>query len=219
MDTDSMATVAAAATGLAVALGWRDSPTDRLLAMLPDAEAPPTAIGTEAALHAVIARLRGGGTPSQAFEEVGRLRFATARLTPRRIARALSRRREQDETDAQINAVALYAAQACALSERIGCPASSTLEAVAREQHRLRVMEERRKQVFAAPQATIRLLTMLPIATVLLGEVIGSRPVVFLLGSPAGWTCLGLGACWYVAGLAWTRRLLANLGASEGRLT
>ena len=200
--------IAAIAIMLAVWLCRWDDSSDRLLHTLPGEQRAPTPIGAEAALHAVIARLRSGGTPTRAFEEVGHIRFATMKLTPQRIARVLKRRSDRDESAESIATVSRYAAQACMLSERLGCPASTTLEAVAKEHHRMRLLEERRKQVFAAPQATIKLLSFLPAVTLLLGEVLGASPLLFLLGSLRGWICLGIGACWYMAGMAWIRRMM-----------
>lgn len=64
----------------------------------------------------------------------------------------------------------------------------------------------------AVPKATVGLLSALPAVTVALGELLGARPLAFLLGSPRGVVCLVLGGCCYAAGLAWMRALLKGSG-------
>ncbi|MBM6699195.1 pilus assembly protein [Bifidobacterium pullorum subsp. saeculare] len=172
-------------------------------------------VGLETAMATVIARLKGGAPLVGAFEELGATRFASPRLTEARIARVLAGARLAGERDGQVRRMARHAAQACALSESLGCEASLTLEAVLASYRRERLAEERRRQAMAAPEATIRLLTALPAVTVALGEMLGASPVAFLFGSARGVACLALGAAWYGIGLVWVRRLLRTLRRRE----
>lgn len=55
----------------------------------------------------------------------------------------------------------------------------------------------------AAAQATARLLAVLPLAVLLLGNGLGGDPVGFLLATPAGLVCLVAGLSLEYAGLAW----------------
>lgn len=75
----------------------------------------------------------------------------------------------------------------------------------AEAEHRLRVAS-----AMAAPRATARLLAMLPLAGVVLGGLLGARPLDVLIGSPVGWGCLAAGAALEVAGLAWMSRIVAT---------
>lgn len=175
----------------------------------PDSSPLPR-IGVDATIAAIIARVKSGGDAVEAFEEQGGIRFATPRVTVARAATVLRRRAKDDESEADVAAAARHLAAACRLSERTGCELSRCLEAVADDQRRVRRAAELRRQTFAMPKATIRLLSALPLVTVALGELLGARPVAFLFGSPQGLSCLGLGGLWYACGMMWTRRLLTT---------
>ena len=178
-----------------------------------DAAAVPERTGIDATIAALIAQVKSGSNVVEAFEEQGGMRFATPRVTAARAEAVLQARATADESDHDIAATARRLSAACRLSEKAGCSLSRCLEAAADDQRRARRTDELRRQTFAMPKATIRLLTALPGMTVLLGELLGARPVAFLLGSPQGLLCLIAGAVWYVVGLAWTRRLLGEFSA------
>jgi tight adherence protein B len=55
----------------------------------------------------------------------------------------------------------------------------------------------------AAAQATARLLAVLPLGVLLLGNGLGGDPVGFLLGTPPGLVCLTTGLALEYAGLSW----------------
>ena len=77
-----------------------------------------------------------------------------------------------------------------------------------------RSAEEVRVQLeahLAAPRATARLLTMLPVIGLLLGIALGVDPLAWLLGTPAGRLCLLGGVLLTGAGLAWTGRIAARV--------
>jgi len=61
----------------------------------------------------------------------------------------------------------------------------------------------------ASAQATARLVALLPIASLAMSAGIGGDPWRFLLGTPVGLACLGLGACFAFAGLLWIDRIAA----------
>lgn len=219
------ATLAAVALATMVAL-CMDSPMMARLAAVgrqPESNRP-SPIGIAATLASAIARIRGGGSLVEAFEEQGQIHFATRQLTVARIAAALRRRKMPRETDAQIIRTARQVCHAATLSDRLGCRSSEVLQAVSSTHRREQLAEDRRNQAFAAPEATIQLLSALPAVTVGLGEVLGARPLTFLFSSLQGLACLCLGAIWYSTGLIWVRHMLAGLGThdktgnrSEGR--
>jgi tight adherence protein B len=64
----------------------------------------------------------------------------------------------------------------------------------------------------AGPRATASVLATLPLAGIALGALVGVNSLALLLGSRAGWACtLGGGLLW-VAGRAWSARLVSSAG-------
>lgn len=114
----------------------------------------------------------------------------------------------KDERVSHVRTVADELAMACRLSASLGCGAARCCAAVSASYHRLRTLDDLRSNAFAMPKATVRLLSVLPFATVALGYVLGARPVEFLIGSTSGLVCLGLGMGAYALGMAWIRRLM-----------
>lgn len=65
----------------------------------------------------------------------------------------------------------------------------------------------------AGVQASAALLAALPVAGLAMGGALGARPLVFLLGRPAGRACLAAGLALELVGLCWTRRIVAGARA------
>lgn len=161
-----------------------------------------------ACVSALQASVKSGSTLVGAFEELGGMPFATAELTPfrvRLVVRARSLPKERCE-QADLLSGELYAA--CRLSADLGCETSHCLDVVASSLKRRRLMDDLRANVFAMPQATVKLLLALPLVTLLLGEGIGAKPLAFLFGNSKGLLCLGFAACCYALGLLWVRALM-----------
>lgn len=170
-------------------------------------EGPPR-IGSVACVAALQASVRSGATLVQAFEELGGHAFATPELTRLRIEMALRCRcppGEQGEPTRRLSAE-LYAA--CQLSTVLGCETSRCLAAVSASLKRRRLLDDLRRNAFAMPRATVRLLMALPFLTVLLGEGMGARLLAFLCGDAKGLLCLGFASGCYAIGLLWIRILL-----------
>ena len=125
----------------------------------------------------------------------------------------LRRHASDDDTEHDITRIAGHLASACALSERLGCEVHRCLQSVSDSYRRECKARDLRKEAFAAPQATIRLMSALPLATVALGEFMGAHPITFLFSSPTGLACLVAGSVWYVLGLLWIRRLFTRFNA------
>lgn len=161
-----------------------------------------------ACVSALQASVKSGATLVGAFEELGGMPFATAELTPFRIRLVVRARSLPKERREQIDLLSgeLYAA--CRLSADLGCETSHCLDVVASSLKRRRLMDDLRANVFAMPQATVKLLLALPLVTLLLGETIGARPFAFLFGNSKGLLCLGFAACCYALGLLWVRVLM-----------
>ncbi len=165
-------------------------------------------IGGVACVSALQASVKSGATLVGAFEELGGMPFATAELTPFRIRLVVRGRSLPKERRGQVDLLSgeLYAA--CRLSADLGCETSHCLDVVASSLKRRRLMDDLRANVFAMPQATVKLLLALPLVTLLLGEGIGARPFAFLFGNAKGLLCLGFAACCYALGLLWVRALM-----------
>lgn len=72
-----------------------------------------------------------------------------------------------------------------------------------------------RSVALAGPRATAKVLSILPVAGLGLGMLMGADPFGILLSTPLGAACLGLGAALTVAGRWWSTRLVRS--ASEAR--
>lgn len=72
------------------------------------------------------------------------------------------------------------------MSHRLGCPAVRCFDAVCESYARLRLREDLKRNAFAVPQSTVRMLMGLPAVTVALGELLGAHPLGVLFGSVQG---------------------------------
>ena len=98
----------------------------------------------------------------------------------------------------------------CTLSEKHGIPLSDVFEQAhnhieARKRHRAAT-----KASLQGPQATAIVLTLLPLAGILMGTIMGANPVGFLLGGGIGGVLLVIGVALACAGFSWSRTLVAN---------
>ena len=60
----------------------------------------------------------------------------------------------------------------------------------------------------AAPRATARVLTLLPLFGLGLGQLFGADPVRWLVGGPIGIACLAVGAAFLIVGRLWVLRIM-----------
>ncbi|WP_152209221.1 type II secretion system F family protein [Bifidobacterium cebidarum] len=152
--------------------------------------------------------MNSGGTLLEAAEEQYGGHFATRELTEARLRKLCERAKLPDETPEQITRISQSMYAASQVSGRLGCRASPCLEVVLAAYRQLRLLQNLKAQALAVPKATVSLLSALPIVTILLGELLGSRPLEFLFDQTRGLICLLLGICCYAVGLIWVRALL-----------
>ena len=98
----------------------------------------------------------------------------------------------------------------CTLSEKHGIPLSDVFEQAhnhieARKRHRAAT-----KASLLGPQATAIVLTLLPLAGILMGTIMGANPIGFLLGGGIGGLLLVIGVGLACAGFSWSRILITN---------
>lgn len=78
--------------------------------------------------------------------------------------------------------------------------------AVTRIARRIRAQQQTQRVVtseLASARATARLVAILPVVALGMGSGAGADPWRFLLESPVGWGCLGLGLAFAIGGLWW----------------
>lgn len=92
---------------------------------------------------------------------------------------------------------------------RTGAPAAEVLERFAAALRADLDVSAARDTALAAPRATARVLTALPVAGLGLGAALGADPVGVLTGTGVGRAAGALGAACAVTGWWWTRRLLS----------
>jgi tight adherence protein B len=105
----------------------------------------------------------------------------------------------------------LAVAEGWGLSERHGAPVVEVLDALVgalRDRMRTAAAVE---TALAAPRATARLLAVLPVGGVVLGELVGVHPLAVLVGSAAGRVAGVLGLAATLGGRLWMRRLVASV--------
>lgn len=166
------------------------------------ASAPLPHMASVACVAALQASVRSGATLVQAFEELGGCAFATPELTRSRIEMVLRCRCPPEEQGEQMRRLSAELYAACQLSMALGCETSRCLAAVLASLKRQRLLNDLRRNAFAMPQATVKLLMAL------LGEGMGARPLAFLCGDARGLLCLGFALGCYAIGLLWIRVLL-----------
>ncbi len=164
--------------------------------------------GIDDVLAAMRAHLRSGGTFLDAVEQQSGHSLVAVRLTQSRLSAMLQGHRIRAETDEQIEQVAAALLAVATVSDSLGCEVVRCLDVVSDDYRRLRMVEDLKNNAFAMPEATVRLLSALPLVTVLVGELLGASPVAFLLGTDTGLLCLAVGLLFYAAGLRWLRSLL-----------
>lgn len=94
------------------------------------------------------------------------------------------------------------------VSERSGAPLAGVLGRYAAQLESALDNQAARETALAGPQATVRLLTWLPVGGLGLGYLLGADPVGILLGSPLGWLAGTAGLALSLAGRFWSRALV-----------
>ncbi|WP_309135432.1 type II secretion system F family protein [Cellulomonas sp.] len=179
-----------------------------------------------ALLLAVAARLRAGAGQGEAWRAVlgtaaddagdgapspGALLAATE---PRaeRLRRLRPRRRRDDARRARAHAVVVGTRTA----GELGAPLAEVLDDLAAAVAADAEHEGEVSAALAGPRATSRVLVLLPVLGLLVGEALGARPWHVLTSGGVGTACGVLGVLLVLAGRAWVAALLRRAAATGG---
>lgn len=100
-------------------------------------------------------------------------------------------------------------ARAWELSALTGCPLADTVACVARLVRAKLAHRRRVETASTGARASIRVLTLLPLAGPLLGLAVGVDPVTTYVRSPTAWGCVAVGLLLVLLGRAWVERLVS----------
>ena len=163
------------------------------------------------AVAEVVADVRAGQPPARALERA--LSSAPPDMAPRSLAAvrwggdvAIAMR---DDARATAQPLLASAAACWSVSQR-GAGLADALDRVVQQDRRAEEVRRQLQAQLAAPRATARMLALLPLMGLALGIAIGGDPLGWLLGTPLGWACLGLGLALTGLGLAWAGRIAAR---------
>lgn len=169
-------------------------------------------VAARSALRAA-ALLRGGIAASRVWRLIGAEPDAGPQLA------GVSAAIEHGSTTAQALSSAAtpewrVLAAAWHIAEVSGAPLASTLDRLAAALTELERIAERRSVLLAGPRATIRLVVVLPLCSVLLGTALGFDPLVVLL-SPGGMALAVSGVALLLLGARWASRLAERMAKTE----
>lgn len=195
---------------------WHEDPADLLRRRRARLSGEPFEAALLALLDAVAAALRAGLPPVRALE-LGAvtlpddappelLRLVEAAVTVSRDGLAVAPV-WREVAGAGRSSVLHTVAAAWGLSERTGCPLADAVERAAAQLRSALATRRKVRAAVAGPQATVTVLTVLPLAGPLFGLACGVQPGE-LYGNPIALACLvgGLALLW--VGRRWCRRLV-----------
>jgi tight adherence protein B len=108
-------------------------------------------------------------------------------------------------------------AAALDVCERSGAPTADVLERLAAGLRAEAAAATEARIALAAPRATAGVLSLLPVAGLGLGALLGVDTVRVLVSTPAGHACLVLGIAAWAAGRWWASRLVASARSAGNR--
>ena len=165
---------------------------------------------TRDALAEIAADVRVGQPPLRALERS----LSERGIAPRTVAAVrlggdvvASLRADADDSRQPL----LAGVGACwSVAESHGAGLADALDRLVAAERRAEEVRRQLQAHLAAPRATARMLALLPALGLVLGLAVGGDPLGWLLGTPFGWGCLGLGLVLIGVGLAWAQRIASR---------
>lgn len=194
---------------------WMAAAGERVAGWLTDVIHRPSRDLVPGLCAALAAELRAGAPPDAALREAAERypvvpRGAAAARLGADVATALQRDAQRARSPALLGLAACWR-----VAGTTGAGLAEGVEQVAATA----LGEERVRQdlaaELAAPRATSRVLMLLPLVGLGLGELLGAAPIAWLLGSPAGRACLAIGVLLMAAGALWSHRMIATAVPAE----
>lgn len=173
----------------------------------------------EAALDVLVGELRVGVHPVQAFGVAADETAGAVSISLRGVA---ARARLGADVVAGLRSAARSSAQptqwyrlaACwQLAAEHGLAIATLMRTAQRDIVERQRFSSRVDSAMAGARATAAILAGLPVLGVLLGQLIGARPLSFLLGGHAGGWLLVVGSVLTCTGLLWSDRIITGAGA------
>jgi len=175
---------------------WR-----RARARLGAARSGRTGVPLGALLVEAAARMRTGADAQSAWRET----LIDEPGAPASLPELAAQSRSATRTDAIAGAQA-----AVDVAERIGAPVADVLECCAQGLSEAEEAASQRRTALAAPKATARLLTWLPVVGLALGMALGVDPIAVFTDGGAGTACFVLAAALTWVGRRWSRTLVQH---------
>ncbi|GKU34038.1 type II secretion system F family protein [Mycobacterium montefiorense] len=173
----------------------------------------------EAALDVLVGELRVGSNPVQAFEVAAGETVGAVAVALHAVA---ARARLGADVTAGLRAAARSSAQPAhwhrlavcwQLAGAHGLAIATLMRTAQRDIVEYQRFSARVSSGMAGARATAAILACLPLLGVLLGQLIGARPLGFLLSGNAGGWLLVVGSVLACGGLLWSDRIIERAGA------
>lgn len=100
------------------------------------------------------------------------------------------------------------------VSTRTGAPLADLISVVATDLRQQQALDRVVDAELAAPRATSHLLAVLPLFGLLLGQISGAQPLIFLTSTTYGLACLVLGTILTCSGVLWAEWLARSPGVN-----
>lgn len=161
-----------------------------------------------AAVTALAAELRAGSTPDRALAVVAQAVWPRASAVASWGGDVVSALRDEDDR------IASHLAACWQVGATTGAPLAGIIENLARAERDAADARVELRASLAGPQATARMLALLPLLGIALGYLLGADPITWFITDPLGPPMLAVGALLSGAGYLWTRRITGQVEAA-----
>lgn len=210
--------LAAVCAGIAAALWWkpvavqrihrgriREDIWSRLRRVRPSRPAIEPQVS---AVTALAAELRAGSAPNRAIAVVAQGVWPRTSAVASWGGDVITALRDEDDR------IASHLAACWQVGMTMGAPLADIIENLARAERDAADARVELRSSLAGPQATARMLALLPVLGIGLGYLLGADPITWFVTDPLGPPMLIVGALLTIAGFLWTRRIAGQVEAA-----